>query len=399
MYNKLRWRFILLSLVIITGILVSLFLGINIADFYSNRKQADEILSSYVVKIDQMQNGLLPPEEFQEFFTADQFRYRDENYFITTKIDDENYFVRSAFMGSVSQEQGIDFFEKALNRDSEKGYVEGFRYLKSENTIYFLDCRHFFDSQKDFFFLSSMFSMGGIVVFFICLYFGSYLIFKNVKTNEKNQKEFITNASHQLKTPLMVISANNDLIEIKNGESEETKTIFEQIGEMNSMVSNLLTISRASEAKNKEQTNICLSNVLYESINMFKPIFSRQNINISAEIDDNANVLSDDYSVNEIIKIILENASKYAKSTIKVSLRKTRRYIELIEENDSDFTKNEDLNYLTGRFVRGEVNAHSRSGSGIGLFMLKALLDSHKSSLHIYSKDGNFILKIKFKSN
>lgn len=376
-----------------------LFLGINIADFHSNVKQADEIISSYVVKIDQMQMGLLSPEEFQQFFTADQFRYRDENYFITTKFDDEHYFVRSAFLDSVTQEQGIDFYEKALDKDSEKGYVDGFRYLKNENTIYFLDCRHFFDSQKDFFFLSSMFSLGGIVVFFVCLYFGSYLIFKNVKTNEKKQKEFITDASHQLKTPLMVISANNDLIEIKNGESEETKTIYKQIEEMSAMVSNLLTISRASEAKNKEQTNICLSNVLYESIDMFKPIFLRQNIQVNTEIDDNANVLSDDYSINEIIKIILENASKYAKTTIKVSLKKSRRYIELIEENDSDFTKDEDLNYLTGRFVRGEANANTTSGSGIGLFMLKALLDTHKSSLHICSKEGKFILKIKFKSN
>ena len=195
----------------------------------------------------------------------------------------------------------------------------------------------------------------------------------------------------------MVISANNDLIEIKNGESEETKTIFEQIEEMNSMVSNLLTISRASEAKNKEQTSICLSNVLYESIDMFKPIFSRQNIKIVTEIDDNANVLSDDYSVNEIIKIILENASKYAKSSIKVSLKKSRRYVELIEENDSDFTKDEDLGYLTGRFVRGEVNANTRPGSGIGLYMLKALLDNQKSSLNIYSKEGNFVLKIRIK--
>lgn len=397
MYNRLRIRFIVLSLTILSTILVLLFGGINIANLISNRKQADEILSSYVVKIDEFQSGMFNPDDTQTFMSGNAFRYRDENYYIISKKSNGTYAVKNAFKSSLEEGDAKSFYDYAYNKKGSRGYIDNYRYLKQNEKLYLLDCSHFFDSQKDFLFFTFTFSFGGILIFFLCSYFGSALIFKNVKANDSKQKEFITDASHQLKTPLMVISANNDLIAIKNGESEETRVISKQIEQMGSMISTLLTISKSSEANRNNQSLISLSGILNESIEMFKPLIERENLRLNSEIAENIKIFSDDNSINEIIKIVLENAVKYAKSTITVKLRKENRYVELIETNDSEFSEDKDLNYLSERFVRDEIVSKDKAGSGIGLALLKTLCENQKLTLDIRSKDGNFVLKIKFK--
>lgn len=403
MYNKIRKKFILLSLAIITGILVFLFGGINIATAISNRNKADDIISSYVVKMDYNMENMFGFGSIEPISPAEQLKYRDEYYFIVSKNTNEfidaKYIVRTdIFAKEMSEEDAGKYYEIASSKSGDKGYVDNYRYLKANGKIYFLDCSHFQDSEIDFLLISILFSLGGIVIFFVCLFFGSSLIFRNVKVNDTKQKEFITDASHQLKTPLMVISANNDLISIKNGESEETKMISKQIEQMSSMISTLLTISKSAEAIKKEQIVLSVSSILNESVETFQPLFKMRDLKVECEIQDNINVLSDAYSINEIIKIILENASKYAKTRIKILLKKEGRNIELVEINDSEFKEDKDLNYLSERFVRDDANSKNISGSGIGLSLLKALLGNQKSTLEIKSKNGDFMIKIRFKA-
>jgi len=381
---------------IISIIIVLIVASINISNYSVSNKRARQTLDLISAN-----HGEIPREEPIDFSVSD-FKNRergfgDERFFTVEKTGDSTYICKLDFINTIDDHTAVSYFESAIKSKKEYGKIGDFRYLVSNNYATFLDCKHDFDSQRRFLVFSIALTCSGLGLFFILLYFGSKLVFKNVFENEEKQEEFITDASHELKTPLMIISANNELIELKNGKSEESDTISKEIQNLNKMVSSLLTVSKSRESISKGKEIISLSELANETVAAFQPIATRNHISLTANIQDNIMVKTNSVACCEVLKIILENAIKYAKTEVSFSITRTKKTVELIQSNDSDFKEDKDLNYLTARFFRDDANSSKNVGSGIGLSMLKSLLDNRRHSLNIYSKNGRFYLQIKSK--
>lgn len=136
------------------------------------------------------------------------------------------------------------------------------------------------------------------------------------------QKQFITDASHELKTPLAIISSNTDVLELEHGNSKWTKNIQNQVERLTSLVNSLVAFSRMEEKDTVERVKFDLTNTLKSRINDFNELANFQKKFIATDIDSNLYYNGDQQAIIQLMDILLENAIKYApqNSDINISL-------------------------------------------------------------------------------
>ena len=166
------------------------------------------------------------------------------------------------------------------------------------------------------------------------------------------QKQFITGASHELKTPLAIISSNADVLEMMNGDSKWTQNIHNQVDRLTSLVNSLVVFSRMEEKDTVERTRFDLTNALESRIEDFNELANFQKKNIVTDIDSDLYYFGEEASIVQLMDILLENAIKYAPedSGISVSLKKNRKYAILKVSNKATVQKG-DLGKVFDRFL------------------------------------------------
>ena len=221
-------------------------------------------------------------------------------------------------------------------------------------------------------------------------------ILKPIIDAHEKQKKFITNASHELKTPLTVITANNELLEMEYGENEYTQTITKQIVKLTTMTNTLVSLSKIDEMNTLEDMyEFSVTDAAYDIIQTYKKVLEKE---FTYEIDENVTLLGNEKLIRDLITLILDNARKYSESYIKFSINKTKGKIHLVCENDTSNIEKGNLNHYAERFYRSdEIRGNVSSGSGIGLSLVKEIVEIHRGIMKIYSPDGKtYIININF---
>ena len=213
------------------------------------------------------------------------------------------------------------------------------------------------------------------------------------------QKQFITGASHELKTPLAIISSNADVLEMMNGDSKWTQNIHNQVDRLTSLVNSLVVFSRMEEKDTVERTRFDLTNALESRIEDFNELANFQKKNIVTDIDSDLYYFGEEASIVQLMDILLENAIKYAPedSGISVSLKKNRKYAILKVSNKATVQKG-DLGKVFDRFYRLDESRNSAiKGYGIGLSMAQLIAEKHKETIRAYApEDGIFKIEMRF---
>lgn len=208
------------------------------------------------------------------------------------------------------------------------------------------------------------------VAVFIISYYLSEKIVAPVKDSYDKQKMFIANASHELKTPLAVIEANMEALEV-NKENEEWKNNIEtEITHANKLVLDLLQLARmdaGSISKNPPE-KVDLAPVISEHVEIFKPKFSGK-ISFKRAADSVYSLPKQDFI--QVLDILLDNATKYGKNKISITLERNK----LTVGNDGATVKKEDLEKIFDRFYQTDK---TREGSGLGLAIAKAICEQNK---------------------
>lgn len=272
--------------------------------------------------------------------------------------------------------------------------------------------------------------MFGLAVVFVMIYFFSGKILKPVSESYEKQKRFITDASHEIKTPLTIIDANTEVIEMMEGENEWTISTRKQVARLTSLTEKLVFLSRMDEEATKlEMLEFSLSDAILDTAEPFKAIARTKGKKLTIDVTDGILYTGDEKTIRQLVSILLDNAMKYSgcssvsfeKSNInKKNLNKTSQTqndcvtttgdtapeIELTMRpsgktriitvwNTVDETANikkgrQDM--LFERFYRTDTSHNSKTGGfGIGLSAAYAIVKAHKGKITAESKDGRSI--------
>lgn len=225
----------------------------------------------------------------------------------------------------------------------------------------------------------------------------SHFIFKTSEESYQKQKAFVTNASHELKTPLTIISTDLEILEMDNGKNEWTESIRDQVGRLTVMTKQLVTLSRLDEndLKNYPFEAFSLTKLAEESVDSFTPIYEQRKYKFNSDIASGLDFFGNKYLINELFYIFMDNACKYTKDKGNINLsvkRSNNRKIEIVFSNDIA-DKEIDTNQLFERFYRSPSSS-KKEGSGIGLSIAKEIVDLHKGKISASVKDDKIYFNI-----
>ena len=202
------------------------------------------------------------------------------------------------------------------------------------------------------------------------------------------QKQFITDAGHELKTPLTVISANMDVLTLETGENEWIRSTQKQVANLRGLVGELIYLSRLDEEDAKlQKTEVDLSKLVAESAEPFVGMAEFAGKTLNVDVEDGVHMTGDGAMLGRLVSILCDNAVKYAPEgdTIAVILARSRKGIMLITDNAVlQPMSDETLRHLFDRFYRADASRSRESGGyGIGLSVARAIAEKHGGSIRV----------------
>ncbi len=404
MFKSLRRKFVATSVASVAVVIILMAGTLNFINYYKLGQRVDDSLyeaskSSALVTI--FSDG----EEDMIVTKNTASKTPNNNGFSIAKIDENNNVVRS-YRDDVLI-KGKDDLQKlvtdAVNESSTSGYVGTYRYLKvnndAGNLVLLLNTQRDLDSFHAFMKNSIIVSSIVILSVFILLVLISKKVIAPIQQSYQKQKQFITDASHELKTPLAIIRSNTDVLELENGDSKWTKNIQNQVDRLTSLVNSLVVFSRMEEKDTVEKVNFNLSESLHARIDDFEELASFQKKHITTDIDNNIYYRGEQQAIVQLMDILLENAIKYAtkETNINVTLKKNKKYATMKISNKANVKKG-DLRKVFDRFYRLDESRNSTiKGYGIGLSMAKLIAEKHKEVIKAYApEDGIFNIEVRF---
>lgn len=232
----------------------------------------------------------------------------------------------------------------------------------------------------------------GSIISFLVLRALSYKVIAPEIRNAEQQKQFITNASHELKTPLAVIKANTQVQEMMNGKDEWSESTMHQVDRMTGLIQNLVTIVRAEEKEDAgDRTDTDISEAIRDTVKSYAPVAENAGETLNQNIGDGIHMNAVESQIRQLATLLIDNAIKYCdeKGTIDVTVIQKGRGIRLSVSNSYADGKNVDYSKFFERFYRADQSHNvDKGGYGIGLSIAESLVKQYNGSINASWKDG-----------
>lgn len=232
----------------------------------------------------------------------------------------------------------------------------------------------------------------GSIISFLVLRALSYKVIAPEIRNVEQQKQFITNASHELKTPLAVIKANTQVQEMMNGKDEWSESTMHQVDRMTGLIQNLVMIVRAEEKEDAgDRTDTDISEAIRDTVKSYAPVAENAGETLNQNIGDGIHMNAVESQIRQLATLLIDNAIKYCdeKGTIDVTVIQKGRGIRLSVSNSYADGKNVDYSKFFERFYRADQSHNvDKGGYGIGLSIAESLVKQYNGSINASWKDG-----------
>ena len=400
MIRKLRLKFVAICMALVTAILAVVFFSVYLSMARNISDLSRQVL--YRVSQEETIGGMTRPDisiaiggdrVLLPYFTVNVWPSRGGGY--TAQITGGTY------SNLEDTEELTAILQDCLSQNRQEGTVSGYhlRYLRQDNGLY--EKLAFVDMSMEQAVLRRM--MGSYLVIALAalaLLLGVSVLLSHWATRPvekawKQQRQFLSDASHELKTPLTVILSNAELLEqteLPDKPARWTDNILSEAGRMRSLVEETLTLARADNmVRTAVMAEVSLSDVAADCALAFEPVAFEAGKPLEYQIADGTLVLGDGDKLRQLISILLDNAIKYGADggTITLSLQKTDRQARLTVSNPGDPIPPEQLGRLFERFYRADVSRGEKSGFGLGLPIARTIAEEHKGTLRAESDAGS----------
>ena len=400
MIRKLRLKFVAICMALVTAILAVVFFSVYLSMARNISDLSRQVL--YRVSQEETIGGMTRPDisiaiggdrVLLPYFTVNVWPSRGGGY--TAQITGGTY------SNLEDTEELTAILQDCLSQNRQEGTVSGYhlRYLRQDNGLY--EKLAFVDMSMEQAVLRRM--MGSYLVIALAalaLLLGVSVLLSHWATRPvekawKQQRQFLSDASHELKTPLTVILSNAELLEqteLPDKPARWTDNILSEAGRMRSLVEEMLTLARADNmVRTAVMAEVSLSDVAADCALAFEPVAFEAGKPLEYQIADATLVLGDGDKLRQLISILLDNAIKYGADggTITLSLQKTDRQARLTVSNPGDPIPPEQLGRLFERFYRADVSRGEKSGFGLGLPIARTIAEEHKGTLRAESDAGS----------
>jgi len=423
MLKKLKRKFVMINMCLVGMVLLTVFTVVCINSYQNALEEVNVALNMAIDntkedKHEPFEIGM-PPEGGQMMPIENGFKGKPFNYAAVvmrveevagereiTILSRENASLNTAIMDAA--------IDTVLTSDDMQGKLKDMAlfYMKAEELrgvkIAFADSTYFDAEIKKTILTSTvLFVLGMMALLLISILLAGVAV-APVKSAWEQQKRFVADASHELKTPLTVILANNEILMETVEDRESMKWIessHEEAIHMKNLVEDLLFLAKADEngEENKmvsvEMTKNDLSDIVIGVALQMEPVVFEAGAVLEFDVTHNIDVWCDVTQIKQLVHILLDNAVKYCgeKGKIKLSLKESFDSVELKVTNTGAAIPNDEIEHIFERFYRSD-KARSGRGHGLGLSIAKTIVEKHGGEISALSSEHNgTVITVRFK--
>ena len=388
MKNKQQKRIFIVLMIIFTITLVCVLVAVNIINVNSSFRQQRRMIRDDI--------GFYGIEAF---CGNDNQKIKRQEYDYSTSVvlKNKNIMVLSNSLKDTTDKDILNM-TKGLQKSGKRfgsidDYIYVVRTLRSGNVVYiFVNNKEALQNSKQFFIVSIFIFLLSVIVFTIISYYLSRWMIKPSEKAIKNQKIFVANISHDLKTPITIIRANADLIENEVKNKKSIKYIQQETEKLNHLVNEMLTLTRIDNTISKENfKNFNFGDSLFDVVLPFESIAYEKGIKFNINIDESTNYFGNETNIQKLAEILIDNAMSYTAKggIVDVDAYESSKVITLSVTNTGEPISDEKKEEIFDRFYRESKSRESTGNHyGLGLSIASTIVKKHNGKISVESKNG-----------
>lgn len=408
--KKLRRKFIVIA---IAAVFLIVFGALSLINAISYTRMESQCMN--VLQYISQNGGNIPPHSTPPSTSwigngswsddTPDFSYQIRYFSVLVNANGYAEKINIANIAAFTEQEAIQYARTTVAEGKSQGFFKknkatyGYMITKNDDGTYLIvimDCTRDVAAITDFMRDSAWLGLICIILYTLILVALSNIAIQPFIHNMENQKRFITNAGHELKTPIAIISANAETIEMISGKSQWTGNILKQVRRLNNLITNLIMLSKMGERSQADLNMVSLdvSDTVQTVTESFQPMVMDEQKTLVSHIQPSLYIVSDAKCLYELVNILVDNAVKYCDDggtidvTLKSSGKKNKGIIVTVSNNYAN-GKNVDYSRFFERFYRGDESHNSqKSGYGIGLSMAEELTKLLKGKISVNFKDG-----------
>ena len=397
MIRKLRTRLVLASMLSLIAVLGVIMGGLNLMNYQRIVRDSDGVLALLGEN-----GGRFPRIDDNYKWPERGPRYRSRElpfemrYFSVLLDGDGNVLdTRTDRIAAVGAEAARDYARAVFESGGTKGFQGIYRYLRRDEAegvrIIFLDCGRLLTQFHSVLGRSVLISAIGLAAVFLLIALLSARIVRPIARSYEKQRRFISDAGHEIRTPITIIDADAEILEMDLGDNEWLSDIRQQTARLAELTNDLIFLSRMEEQEQATMIEFPISDVVSETAASFQALALTRGKTFVMDVAPMLSMVGNEKQIGQLVSILLDNAIKYSDEAgeIRLSLKKQNKSIRLAVENTVEAISREVMDNMFERFYRGDASRNSGTkGYGIGLSIAKAVVEAHRGKITAESADG-----------
>lgn len=405
MIKRLRIKFIKIASLTVAAVMLLLVVILNTANFISTDRKLNQTIDMI-----SSNEGRIPMDR-PDFKNNDPMRMQGKPFDEETPFSTRYFVLTYTAQGelvtadldriaAVTEQETDEYLSLALKKGEGSGYVSGYKYSITQQSDGNFRAIFLNDYQE----MRSVYTVlvASICAAVICIALITVLIvlfskkaIDPVVKSSQQQKQFITDASHELKTPITVIATSLSVLEMEVGKQKWIDKAKNQTEKLKDLVNSLVSLSKMDEEDSPlKMHDFNVSEALSETAESFADFAETQGHKLNIDIENGITYCGDEYAVRQLSSILIDNAVKYADvgSDIDFILKKDKRGIAISTRNKCESIDESDLDKLFDRFYRADKSRSQSKGFGIGLSLARSIAEGHNGSVSAELEENNTIV-------